>query len=363
MTARPQVGLACREEVRRTYIDPIDVARLGAVADLRYHAFTVESGLGGPAPRHARAEAELARFAANLDVLVVCHGAPFVSADVLAASPRLTLLGELEGDRFGYRLDLTAAGRAGVRVVDTSHGSSDPTAEWALGLALIGLRNAGALFRRTIAHEPTYVPASERSGPGYDAAELTRKRVGMVGLGHIARRLTELLRPFRVDVCAYDPFVAPAVADELGVVLGSLDDVLDCHVVFVLVPETPATTGMLGARELELLRPGSVLVNVSRGRVIQTAPLLARLARGDVIAALDVFDPEPIPLDSPVLELQNVFLTPHIAGVTEESRRRFFALMVDECLRHFAGLEPRSELTAEVVELRRAPPVPPRGSG
>ena len=65
-----------------------------------------------------------------------------------------------------------------------------------------------------------------------------------------------------------------------------------------------------------------------------------------------MFDPEPIPLDSPALELPNVFLTPHVAGVTEESRRRFFSLMVDECLRHFAGLEPMAELTPEIVALR-----------
>jgi D-3-phosphoglycerate dehydrogenase / 2-oxoglutarate reductase len=349
---RRQVGLACSEDVHRTYIDPVDVRRLEAVADFHYRAFTVDSGLGGPAPRDASAEADLAEFATSLDVLVVCHGAPFVSSEVIAGAARLTLLGELEGDRFAYRLDLAAARRNGVRVVDTSHGSSRPTAEWALGLALIGLRNAGALFRRTIAHEPTYLPASERSGPGYDGAELTGKRVGMVGFGHVARHLVELLGPFRVAVRAHDPFVAPELAEALGVTLGPLPDILACDVVFVLVPETPTTVGMLGERELALLAPGCVLVNVSRGRVIAATPLLARLERGDVIAALDVFDPEPIPLDSPVLELPNVFLTPHIAGVTEESRRRFFSLMVDECLRHFEGLEPWAELTPEVVELR-----------
>jgi phosphoglycerate dehydrogenase-like enzyme len=95
-----------------------------------------------------------------------------------------------------------------------------------------------------------------------------------------------------------------------------------------------------------------VLVNVSRGKVIDSEALVARLRRGDLIACLDVFDPEPVPLDSPLLDLPNVFLTPHIAGVTEESRRRFFSLMVDECLRHFAGYEPWSELTARIVSLR-----------
>ena len=109
---------------------------------------------------------------------------------------------------------------------------------------------------------------------------------------------------------------------------------------------------MLGAAELDRLRPGSVFVNVSRGAVIEPDALVERLARGDVIACLDVFDPEPLPLDSPVIEMPNVFLSPHVAGVTEESRRRFFSLMVDECLRCFEGLEPLTELTREVVRLR-----------
>ena len=112
---------------------------------------------------------------------------------------------------------------------------------------------------------------------------------------------------------------------------------------------------MLGAAELERLRSGAVLVNVSRGKVIDAAALSGAACAGDVVACLDVFDPEPVPLDSPLLDLRTSSLSPHLAGVTEESRRRFFSLMVDECLRHFQGLEPWRELTAQVVELRGWP--------
>jgi D-3-phosphoglycerate dehydrogenase / 2-oxoglutarate reductase len=349
---RRRIGLACNDFVRRRYIDAVDLGRLEPFADFLYEPFSVGSDLVHPVLRDPPAEAKLAAFAANLDVLVVCHGAPFVSGDLLSQAPALTLVGELEGDRFGHRIDVAAAHERGVIVVDTSHGSSWPSAEWALGLALIGRRNAGELFRRILDREPTYLPAEERSGPGYEAAELTGKRVGMIGFGHIGRRLAELLRPFDVEIVVSDPHAPRELAEPYGVAFGPLDRVLESDVVFVLVPQTSTTAGMLGRDELELLQPGSVFVNVSRGKVVDTDALLVRLERGDVIACLDVFDPEPMPLDSPFVDLPNVFLSPHIAGVTEESRRRFFALMVDECLRHFDGLEPLSALTPEVVRQR-----------
>ena len=168
---RPEVGLACSEPTFQAYIDPADVRRLEARADFLFQPFSLESSGLSPVPRDPAAEAELARFAAGLDVLVVCHGSPFVSGDVLASAPRLSLLGELEGDRFAYHLSLDAAAARGLRVIDTSHGSSWPTAEWALGLALIGLRNAGACSGGS---SPTSPPSPAASGP--DPARATTGR-------------------------------------------------------------------------------------------------------------------------------------------------------------------------------------------
>ena len=213
-----------------------------------------------------------------------------------------------------------------------------------------------------IAGQPVFLRPEDRSGPGYDRAELSNKRVGMVGFGHIARRLVELLRPFHVETLVFDPFVSRDLAEAYGIAFCPLAQVLECDVVFVLVPETPMTEGMIGAEEINRLRPGSVFVNVSRGKVVDSFALLARLQQDDMIACLDVFDPEPMPLDSPILGLPNVFVSPHIAGVTEESRRRFFSLMVDECLRHFAGFEPLNELLPEIVRVR-SNPLPPSSLG
>ena len=106
---RLRVGLACNDYVRTHFVDPADLVRLESAAEFSYRSFSVASVLGSPAPRDPEAEAELSAFVADKDVLVVCHGAPFVSSAVLAASAHLTLLGELEGDRFGYSLDLAAA--------------------------------------------------------------------------------------------------------------------------------------------------------------------------------------------------------------------------------------------------------------
>ncbi len=353
---RPVVGLACSEDVRRRYVDPVDVERLEEVAELRFQAFDVASGLARPLPRHPAAETALASFASGLDILVVCHGSPFVSAEVVAAAPRLSLLGELEGDRFGHHFDTAAAAARGVRIVDTTHGSSWPTAEWALGLALVGLRNAGAFFRRLVAHEHAFPPGlNERAGPGYERAELSHKRVGMLGFGHLARHLTRLLGPFEVDVVAYDPYAPASSPRPTGsssarsrLSSGPTSCSASCR----------SRRAPRGCSERGSSRSCGRVASSSTspaGGVVDSAALVDRLARGDVIACLDVVDPEPLPLDSPLRDMENVFLSPHLGGWNEESRRRFFALMVDECLRHVAGLEPWDELTAAIVDLRNRP--------
>ena len=114
---------------------------------------------------------------------------------------------------------------------------------------------------------------------------------------------------------------------------------------------------MLGSRELGLLQHGSVFVNVSRGAIVDTSALIACLRARQIVACLDVLDSEPIPIDSPLRRLSNVFLSPHIAGVTEETEHRFFALMVDELERFFAGDEPRAELRERTIANRLGLPL------
>ena len=354
MTGRPRVLLCCNATVREEYAAGEGVARLEALADWEWlpsaGVCTRPGVYGGPSEDPDDAEHLRSRIG-SFDALIVCHGAPMIDAAMLEAAPRLRIIGELEGDRFANRIDVEAAASRGVRVVDTTHGSSLPVAEWALGLMLIGLRNAAEHYRRLIGGEE-YRRA--RTDSGFRHGELTGQTVGLIGLGHIGRRLLELLAPFHCRVLVSDPYVPNELALAVGAQLTTLDHVMaDAEVVVCTAPLTPRTRRMIGARELDLLRPDSVFVNVSRGAIVDSDALIARARRGDIRVALDVFDPEPIPAGSAIRTLPNVFLSPHIAGVTAECRPRFFSFMVDELERFFAGHETMFDLTPRVLANRR----------
>ncbi len=344
MTAR--VGIACNAATQARFVTDEAVARLARVAEVRRLEFAGPARASGPPPDDEPARARLIEFAADLDALVVSHGCPRVDEEVLAAAPSLKLVGDLHGDRFADRVDVEAAARRGVWAVDTTNASSDPVAEWALALILIGLRNAGALFRRLVAGEVLWPDrAVFTQDPGYLNGELTGKTVGLIACGHVGRRLLALLAPFGVSVLACDPHAPAVLAEVYDLTLTSLPRVMSgADVVVCLAPLTAQTRGMIGADAIAGLRPGSVFVNVSRGPVVDSAALTARLRRGDVIACLDVWDPEPVPAGDPVRALPNVFLSPHIAGVTAAAEPRFFDLMVNEVLRVLAGDQPRHRL-------------------
>ncbi|MCB0142193.1 MAG: hydroxyacid dehydrogenase [Caldilineaceae bacterium] len=341
--AKPHVLFAFSQQVWDGYADPVELARLERFASWQW--LPCDGGGRSTFARAAEDPESSAAIRAQIgaaDALVVCHGAPYIGASILDAAPRLRLLGELEGDRFAGRMDLEAAWARHIRTVDVTNGSSYPVAEWALGLILLSMRNAGAHFRRIIAGDTTRDPDLRAQMPG----RLRGKRVGLIGCGHMGRLLLKLLRPFQVELWVHDPYLPREMAEALGFLQTTLDNVLSqCDVVVCLVPLTPGTQGLLGARELNLIQPGAVFVNVSRGAVVDSAALIARLARNDIIAGLDVFDPEPIPPDSPILELPNVFLSPHVGAHTGDAYRPFMALMVDELERFFHGHETHFDLT------------------
>ena len=347
-SARPKVLFVCDKRVRENYLAPEELERLEGFADWQW--FEGKGGNIYEASGDAALKEGLADRGGDVDGMIVCHGAPKIDGPLMDRMPALKIIGELEGDRFASRIDVEAAWERSVRTVDTTNGSSYPVAEWALGLILVSLRNAGARFREFIAGEPEKARAGRTKTRGI----LTGKRVGLIGCGHIGRRLIEFLRPFSAEVWVHDPYLHGEMADAVGFLQTSLDNVLSqCDVVVCLAPLTPQTEGMIGRRELELIRSGAVLVNVSRGAIIDSPALIERLKRGDITAGLDVFHPEPIQADSEILQLPNVFLSPHFAGLTGDAYPHFFKLMVDELDRFFHGHETRFDLTPHSIANRR----------
>jgi D-3-phosphoglycerate dehydrogenase len=335
---RPKVGISCTGAAWERYFVGEALERLKREAEVVFLDFAGGSRESSPATDPG-AIARLRRFVADLDVLVVSYGSPRVTEEVMACAPRLQMIGDTHGDRFASRVDVEGAKRRGIVLSDTTNASSYPVAEWALALILIGLRNAGSHFRRLVAGELLW-PDREvfRSDPGYLNGELQGKTVGLIGAGIAGRRLISLLEPFGVSLLVSDPGAPTALATIFDLELTSLENVMALSDVIVsLVPLTSSTRGMIGAEQLRLLRSGVVFVNVSRGAVVDTDALIGRLQRGDIIACLDVVEPEPVAVGSPLRSMPNVFLSPHIAGVTAQCEPRFFDLMVDEVTRVLRG--------------------------
>lgn len=339
-----RVGFACNADTYERMASPEAIAALEALGSFSHHLCNEPSAWEVAPPENPAAVDALVGFATDLDALLVCHGSPRMTGEILDRLPNLRFIAEVEGDRFSQRIDVNAAAERGVTVVDTTNGSSYPVSEWALAMAMIGLRNAGALYRRMIAGETPFRTNEDRINDFSWNGELTGKTVGLVGCGYIGRRLLELLAPFHCDILAFDPHVPRVLADIYDITLTSLAAVMACDVVISLVPLTPETQKMIGEPQLALLKPGAVFVNVSRGAVVDQPALIRRLEQGDIVASLDVFDPEPLEASSPLRTMSNVFLTPHIAGVTAPCGPRFLTLAAEEIARKFAGHRTRHDL-------------------
>ena len=346
-TLRPKVLLAFNENVRTNYLPPKEIARLEILADLEW--FPCEGGNIYEIPYDSEKNNAIQHKLRDKDALIVCHGAPRIDETILQNAPKLRLIGELEGDRFAVRIDLDAAWKRNIRTVDTTNGSSYPVAEWALALILVCLRNGGAHFRKLIKGETARDPEIVNRMSGM----LEGKRVGLIGGGHMARRLIKLLRPFEGEIWVHDPYLPSELAEALNFVQTSLNNIFSrCDVVVCLAPLTPGTKGLIGKNQLDLLRSGCVFINVSRGAVVDSTALINRLRSGDIIAGIEAFDPEPIPSNSELLKLENVFVSPHIGWITGSDHPHFFKLMVDEVERIIEGHELYFELTPRVQENR-----------
>jgi D-3-phosphoglycerate dehydrogenase len=249
---------------------------------------------------------------ADADAILV-RSATKVDAEVLGAAPVLKVIA-----RAGVGLDnvdIKTATSAGVMVVNAPTSNIISAAELTVGHILSLARHIPA------AHSALAQGQWKRSK--YSGVELYEKTIGIIGLGRIGALITARLQSFGTNVIAYDPYVTSARAQQLGVQLVTLEELLaQSDFITIHMPKTPETTGMISDDQLALMKPTAFIVNVARGGLIDEDALYRALTTGTIAGAgLDVFVSEP-PQESPLLALENVVVTPHLGASTDEAQEK-----------------------------------------
>jgi phosphoglycerate dehydrogenase-like enzyme len=274
------------------------------------------------------------------DGCLTSWGVACLDADVIAAAPRLQMMAHMGSSVARFVSD--ALWERGVRVTTAAPALARDVAVTTLGLMIVGLKRIWPLSQHVREggwRESAYWPSRELHG----------MTVGIVGASHVGRHVIELLRPFGVRVLLYDPYVSLEEAAHLGVTKAELNHLLRrADVVSLHAPAKSETYHMLNAGRLTLMKDDALLINTARGALIDEAALIVELRRGRFFAFLDVTDPEPPAADSPLRRLDNVVVTPHLAGCIEDCGR-MGEMAVEELRRHFAGEPPLYEVTADML--------------
>jgi phosphoglycerate dehydrogenase-like enzyme/predicted dehydrogenase len=347
---RPVARLMQPARARERFFTQDDLSRLSRVCDLRFQEDAGDSF-------------------DDVEAIVTGWSSPIPTADQLDAAAALRLVVVL-----GASVKAVAPERLlsrGVAICNTADAIAASVAEHCLLLALAGLRRLttvdGAMHRGEWPPNPgrfdprTVLRRASRSAPaalrralrplkttlrtrmgGTPATQnwrdLAGQTVGLIGWGHVARRFARLLEPFGCHVLVASNSIRADDVERFAVYRASVVEVLGASQVISLHKGlTEETKGLLGKAELDLIRPGSVLINTARSQLIDESALLSRARRGDIVVGLDVFEREPLPPRHPLRRLSNVILTPHNASTTPECQRRVGRQAIDIVSAWIAG--------------------------
>ena len=273
---------------------------------------------------------EIAEIISDADIIVLGASGK-IGKEVLLKTPNLKMIAK-RGVGLD-NVDLKAATELGVLVTYTKHANSQSVAEHTIGLILALVKNIVKANEEL--KEKGWKIRSELIG-----IELAGKTLGVIGFGSIGRKVTKIVKnAFNMNVLVYDPYVSVDVVSSFGCRLVDLDTLLrESDIVTIHAALTEETYHMIGERELKLMKRTAYLINTARGAIIDEKALIKALKEGWIAgAALDVFEKEPLPKDSQLYELKNVYLTPHVAGPSDERRHMLFGAIVDEFERFFSG--------------------------
>lgn len=279
---------------------------------------------------------DLMREVADAQALIVRNRTQ-VRGELLAAGRRLAVVG-----RLGVGLDnidVAACEARGIAVIPATGANALAVAEYVICTAMVLLRGA---YLSSSAVGAGKWPRGALS----EGRESAGKTLGIVGFGGIGRLAAKLARALGMRVVGYDPMLDAdaAVWRETGAGCRSLDELLrEADAVTLHVPLTEATRGLMDTARIGMMKPGAVLINTARGGIVDEAALAGALREGRLGgAALDVFEHEPLPAGSALADVPNLILTPHIAGVTQESNERVSAMIAELVAGRLLGPTSRS---------------------
>jgi phosphoglycerate dehydrogenase-like enzyme len=287
---------------------------------------------------------ELMALLQDVDAIITSWDVACIDADVVAAAPKLKAMAHMGSSVKRFVSD--AFWQQGIQLTSAGIALARSVAETTLGLMIVGQKRIWPLGQHVR-------EGGWRNSPAWDkwfSRELYRKNVGIVGASNVGRYVIELLKPFGPNVLLYDPYVSEEQAIALGTTKVDLNDLLSrSDIVSLHAPANKSTYQLLNAAGMALMKDDALIINTGRGSLIEEAALIKELSKGRFFAFLDVTDPEPPALDNPLRSLDNVVISPHIAGCIENCNQ-MGELAVEELRRFFAGEPAVYQITPEMFE-------------
>jgi len=329
--ARPVVSLALGPEMCKRMFRVEDLDRLHQAANVR-----------GPLPAAAELE-DYRKLIADADVIITGWGSVRLSQALLASAPKLKLIAHSAG---------TVKGLVDESVFDRNIRVTTAAAANAVSVAQFTVSMMVSLLKQIPWISSAYARGDQEDvrRRRHAIRELMDMEIGIIGASRVGREVVQILRTFpRLTLKCYDPYLTPDEAAQLGVVLVSLQDACRCPVVSIHAPNTPETARMFNARTLALLPDHAVLINTSRGALIDEDALVAEVKKRPIYVCLDVTDPEPPKADSPLRTAPNIILTPHIAGALAQACKDMGELAIGEAIRFLSGQKLEHEVTRAML--------------
>lgn len=333
MDNKPKILIAIREALYRDLF--------GAEGDRRLRQLGTLESAGFDKNLTSR---QLAAAVGGVDIVITGWGAPVFTDEVLTAANKLKLIAHSAGSI--KRLLPPPVFDHGTRVTHAAAALAPPVGETTLLLVLLALRRFHALDR---AFKDRGWAAARSFALG---EELAGQRIGIIGASLTGRESMRRLRAMDAELWIYDPYLSAGEATTLGGTKVDLERLLrECPIVSLHAPSTDETYQMIGADQFAMLGDGAIFINTARAHLIDEAALLAELQSGRIFAALDVFEHEPLPDDSPFRQLENVIITPHISAHTQQARTRQGRYCVDEIERFLRDGSLRYEVTRAKLDI------------